>query len=580
MALDGAFLRHIKNELEATLLDSKVDKVYQPSRDEFILAMRTREGMFRLLLSARANSPRINITSVLPENPQTPPMLCMLLRKKLCGARLREIRQPQLERILFLDFEGKNELGDTVMLTLAVEIMAQYSNVIFLDGDGIIIDALKRVDPSMSSRRLVLPGIKYELPPQQNKLSMLDATSEQIVEAIKASPKNAELSKALLSVMQGVSPVVCREIAFLTGRGEDVFSHEMTEEHIKRLTFFINRTAETVKSASGLPYCVRDNSGKPIDFSFIEITQYGNGAKAESGESFCTLLDGYYAQRDAAERMRVKSQDLLRLLISTEERLTRKINIQTTELAGCADREHLRICGDILEANLYRIKKGDTVCEAENFYDEALSTIKIELNPALSPTQNAQKYYKEYRKAKTAEQVLAVQIEKAKNELLYIDAVLDSLSRAESERELNEIRAELYEQGYIKTNRQKQKMPSQLPPLEFKSKSGFTILVGRNNKQNDKLTLKQADKNDLWFHTKDIPGSHTVILTQGKEVDDETVLYAAKLAALHSKAKDAGKVPVDYTKIRYVSKPQGSKPGMVIYTDQHTLYVEPSLIED
>lgn len=576
MALDGVFLRHIKNELQTALADSRVDKVYQPSNDEIVLTMRSRDsGSKKLLLSARANSPRINITSQTPENPQTPPMLCMLLRKRLAGARLREIRQPELERILFLDFEGKNELGDTVMMTLAVEIMAQYSNVIFIDGEGMIIDALKRVDPTMSSKRLVLPNVRYELPPKQNKLNMLEVSAEEILSAIKAYPKNADLSKAILATVQGVSPIICREVAHLTGRGNDVFSKELTAEDEKRLLYFLNRTIETAKNISGSPILIKDNTGKPTDISFLDITQYGNSVSIEHPESFCSLLDEFYSRRDSIERMRARSQDLSKLLTNLCERISRKIIAQQAELTACVDREHLRICGDILEANLYRIKKGDEFCEAENFYDENLAKIKIKLNPALSPTQNAQKYYKDYRKAKTAEQMLKVQLEKAHEELQYLEAVLDSLGRAETERELNEIRTELAEQGYIRTNRKKQKKEATLPPLEYKSKSGFTILVGRNNRQNDKLTLKQADKNDLWFHTKEIPGSHTIIVTNGQTPDDDTILYAASLAAYHSKARNAGKVPVDYTKIRYVSKPQGSKPGMVIYVNQKTLYVEP-----
>ncbi len=577
MALDGVFLRHIKGELKKELAESRVDKIYQPSGDELIFVMRSRDnGAKKLLLSARASSPRINITYSTPENPQTPPMLCMLLRKRLSGARLRDICQPGLERILFLRFEGKNELGDTVMMTLAVEIMGQYSNVIFIDGNGIIIDALKRVDLSMSSKRLVLPGIGYELPPEQNKLNMLESSAAEIAAAVKSLPKNTELSKALLSTVQGVSPVICRELAHLTGRGRDVLSKEMTDEDEKRLLYFLERMAETAADMSGEPVLVKDSAGKPTDFAFIDITQYGNSMEIEHCRSFCGLLDEFYSRRDTIERMRARSQDLSKLLTNARDRLSRKIAAQRSELAACADRERLRICGDILEANLRRINKGDEYCEAENFYDENLSTIRIKLSPALSPTQNAQKYYRDYRKAKTAEQMLTVQIKKAYDELEYIETVLDSLGRAESERELNEIRAELSEQGYIRTSRKKQKREAVLPPLEYRSKSGFTILVGRNNSQNDKLTLKQADKNDLWFHTKDIPGSHTVIITNGMTPDDETILLAAQLAAYHSRARNAGKVPVDYTKIRYVSKPQGAKPGMVIYVNQKTLYVEPA----
>ena len=575
MALDGAFLRHIKKEIEEKLLNTKVDKIYQPSKDEIILSMRSREGATRLLLSARANSPRINITTYAPENPKVPPMLCMLLRKRLSGARLRAVRQPELERLLMLDFEGTNELGDTVMMTLAVEIMGQYSNIIFIDGNGNIIDAVKRVDATMSSQRLVLPGMKYEMPPKQNKLCVLDTDAEDIIKAVELLPKNQPLSKALLSVLQGFSPIICRELEYLTGRGTDVFSHELNDELRTRLLYFLKRTINTIRECSGKPYIIIDQGKKPIDFTFEDISQYGTGRAFNETETFFELLDRYYSKRDSMERMKSKSEDLNKLLSNAASRLLKKIYVQNDELQACADREHYRICGDLIQANLYRIPKGATECEVENFYDENLAKIKIKLNPALSAAANSQKYYKNYQKAKTAEQMLKIQIKKAEEELDYVSSVLDSLSRAESERELSEIRFELTEQGYIKSKGKKQRQEAMLPPLEFVSKSGFKILVGRNNKQNDKLTLKQSDKNDLWFHTKDIPGSHTVIVTEGKIPDDETILFAAELAAYHSKAKEAGKVPVDFTKIRYVSKPQGSKPGMVIYTNQQTMFVTP-----
>ncbi len=575
MALDGAFLRHIKKELEENLLNSKADKIYQPSRDEIILSMRSREGTKKLLLSARANSPRINITASTPENPKVPPMLCMLLRKRLSGARLRAVRQPELERLLFLDFEGTNELGDMVMMSLAVEIMGQYSNIIFIDGDGMIIDAVKRVDASMSSRRLILPGMKYEQPPKQNKLCILEHDAETIITAVQGISKNMPLSKALLATVQGISPIICREWEYLTGHGREVYLSELDEEKISRLRFFLKRTIQTVRECTGEPYLLIDHTKKPFDFTFEYIQQYGTGRAFKETESFCELLDRYYARRDMLETIRQKSDDLNRLLSNTASRLIKKIYLQNEELSACADREYFRICGDLIQANLYRIEKGMTECEVENFYDENLSKMKIALEPALSPAENSQRYYKKYRKAKTAEQILQVQITKAEEELDYISSVLDSLSRAESVRELDEIRQELAEQGYLKAKGKKQKQESALPPLEFTSGTGFKILVGRNNKQNDRLTLKYANKNDIWLHAKDIPGSHTIIITNGREVDENTLLYAASLAASHSKAKDSGKVPVDYTKIRFVSKPQGAKPGRVIYINQKTLFVSP-----
>lgn len=575
MALDGAFLRHIKKELEESLIGSKVDKVYQPSRDEIVLVMRSREGSKKLYISARAGSSRINLTEMTPENPRTPPMLCMLLRKRLSGARLRSISQPALERLLILEFEGLNELGDNVTMSLAVEIMGQYSNIVFIDGDGLIIDAVRRVDASMSSQRLILPGMKYEMPPQQDKLCVLEHDADDIINATQALPKNMPLSKALLAVIQGVSPILCRELEYLAGRGRDVFSHELDEELVTRLRFFLKRTISAVRDIGGKPYIIIDQTKKPIDFTFEYIQQYGSGRAFNECGTFCELLDRYYSKRDAIENMRRRSDDLNRLLNTTAARLIKKIYIQKDELEACSEREKFRICGDLIQANLYRIPKGAASFTAENFYDEDLSEIEISLDPSLSAAANSQKYYKSYQKAKTAEQVLKVQIEKAENELDYISSVMDSLSRAETVRELGEIRTELTEQGYIRSKGKKQKPEAALPPIEYFSKSGFRILVGRNNKQNDRLTLKTAGKNDLWFHTKDIPGSHTIIVTEGREPDEETILFAASLAAAHSKAKDSGKAPVDYTKVRYVSKPQGAKPGMVIYVNQKTLFVEP-----
>lgn len=576
MALDGIFLRHIKKELEQRLIDSKVDKIYQPTKDQLVLSMRSREGSELLLISARANSPRINITAVKPENPKVPPMLCMLLRKRLSGARLRAVTQPELERMLMLEFEGKNELGDTVKLCLAVEIMGQYSNIIFIDENGIIIDSVKRVDASMSSQRLVLPGIRYELPPKQSKLCVLEHDADEIISAVEALPGSKPLSKALLSVIQGVSPIICRELEYLTGRGADVFSDSLDEEKRTRLSYFLKRDIKAARECSGEPFIITDQSKKPIDLTFEHIQQYGSGRSVKETDSFSELLDIYYAKKDNAEIIRSKSEDLNKLLSNAASRLIKKIYIQTEELKTCADRERLRISGDLIQANLYRIERGSSEIEVENFYDENMSLIKIKLDPAISPAANAQRYYKSYQKAKTAEQVLREQIEKAENELDYVSSVLDAVSRAENTRELEEIRNELVEQGYLRIRGgKKQKADKPLPPKEYTSDSGFRILVGRNNKQNDRLTLRQADKNDIWFHTKDIPGSHTVIVTEGREVDDATMLMAASLAAYNSKAREAGKVPVDFTRIRYVSKPQGSKPGMVIYVNQQTMFVEP-----
>lgn len=576
MALDGAFLRHIKKELEESLLGFRVEKIYQPSKDEIVLAMRGQGGAQKLFMSAKADSPRVHLTNYAPENPQTPPMLCMLLRKRLTGARLRAIRQPQLERLLTFDFDATNELGDRVGLTLTIEIMGKYSNVILVDDTGTIVDALKRVDATMSSQRLILPGLPYQLPPAQNKPCVLDTPVEDVIKRLDCLDRDMALHKALLQNIQGVSPIVCRELEHLTGRGMDLSVKTMTIEQKQRLSFFLNRTADVIRNTSGAPHMVCELKGKPLDFSFTDVVQYGTAAQVRRLERFSELLDSFYFERDRADRMKNKAHDLLKLLANAAERLSRKINTQQAELQRCTNREPLRVCGDLIQANLYRIEKGAAFTDLENFYEENSPVLRIKLNPALSASQNAQKYYKEYRKAKTAEQVLGVQIEKAQEELAYIDTVFDALSRAQTERELSEIRQELQEQGYVKKARGKLKPPAALPPLTFTSSEGFTILVGRNNRQNDKLTLKTANNNDIWFHTKNIPGSHTVIVTHGNTPGEETILQAARLAAYHSRAKDSAQVPVDYTQIRYVSKPQGAKPGMVIYKNNKTLYVTPA----
>ena len=574
MALDGAFLRHLKKEITDRALGARVDKIYQPNKEELVFLLRTRQEAFKLLLSARANSPRIHFTQYAPENPKVPPMLCMLLRKRLSGAKLVEIRQPGLERLLYLDFDAANELGDKVRLSLVIEIMGKYSNIILVDGQGKIVDALKRVDEEMSSQRLVQPGLAYELPPAQNKPCMLECQPEEIVEAIVHQPKNQSLNKGILNALQGLSPVVCREIEHQVGRGQELFTRDLTQEQRERLRFFLERLFTTVRDTAGEPYMVTKIKGKPMEFSFLNIVQYGTLASVSRWEDFSSLLDEFYEERDRQDRMRVKAQDLLRLLANASERLSRKINLQRGELARSEDREHLRVCGDLINANLYRIERGSAFADLENFYDEN-RLMRIKLDPALNATQNAQKYYKEYRKAKTAQQVLGEQIAQAEQELLYVDSVFDCLSRAQSESELNEIRQELREEGYLKAVRDKRKPPAPLAPLEFVSSEGFRILVGRNNRQNDKLTLKQANNNDIWLHTKNIPGSHTIIVTGGRQPGDATLKEAAMLAAYHSRAKDSSQVPVDYTQVRYVSKPQGAKPGMVIYVHYQTLFVTP-----
>ncbi len=573
MALDGIFLRHIKNEIEKEALGARVNQIYQPNRDELVVVLRTYGGSKKLLLSARANSPRVNFCGNTPENPAQPPMFCMLMRKRLGGGKLVGVRQLRCDRVLFLDFDCVNELGDLVGLTIVCEIMGMYSNIILVNRDtGVIVDALKRVDLTVSSRRFVLPNIKYELPDPQDKLDILESTPEQIAGRIKSLPAEMPLNKAVLSSVQGVSPIICRELEYRVLEGA---TNRLDGVLYDRLVKELGELKTVTENCLGKPWIVYREDNKPMDISFIEIKQYGSFLRAEQKESFNLAADSFYDERDARDRMRVKTLSLNKLLVNLRDRTARKLQKQQTELSRCADREQLRIRGDLLQANLYRIERGAEYIDVENYYDPDGKTLRIKLNPAVSPAANAQKYYKEYQKEKNAERFLAEQIQKGETELEYLESVIDEVGRAQTERELSQIREELEQQGYLRKQNGKRQKQVSLPFLEFESSDGFKILVGRNNLQNDRLTLKTASKTDMWLHTKDIHGSHVIIRADGREISDTAITEAASLAAYHSKARNSSKVPVDFTLVKHVSKPNGAKPGMVIYVNNRTVYVEP-----
>lgn len=563
MALDGMMLSLIKTELLDELRDAHINQIHQPSKDEIVINFRTRSGSKKLFLSCRADCARVHFTENAPENPPTPPMLCMLLRKRLCGARLIDIRQIGFERILFFDFEGTNEIGDRENLTLCIEIMGRYSNIILIDKNGLVVDAVKRIDITMSNDRVVLPKIEYMLPQSQDKINVLTSDYSEIEKAVELSEKS--LDKAVLSAVQGVSPIVCREI-----------EHKVFEGNT--LASLIDNLTHILRNNNATPTMVLKDENTPFDITFMNITQYGDSMINKQFDTFSAMLDKFYYQRDMAVRMKQRSMDLHKLVSNAIERISKKINIQTQELKKSENREELRIKGDLLQANLYRISKGAMFVEVENFYDENYETMRIVLDPSITPAQNAQRFYKAYAKAKTAQGVLKVQIEKAQAELSYMISVQDFLNRAQSDKELSQIRLELVEQGYIKEHRNnKQKAPKALPPIEFETSDGFVVLVGRNNKQNDVLTLKTASKSDYWFHTKNIPGSHTIVLTDGRDISEQAVVEAAQICAYHSKAKDSAQVPVDYTIVKNVSKPSGAKPGKVIYVNNKTVYVTPKI---
>ena len=574
MPLDAVYLTALTQELRGSLLGAKIDKIYQPSRDEVVLSLRSREGSFRLLLSANSNHPRAHITTAPTENPPAPPMFCMLLRKHLIGGRLEEISRPPMERIIQFTFRCTNDLGEEVLRHLCLEIMGRNSNLILLGEDGRIIDCVRRVDYEMSPQRQVLPGLFYHLPPQQDKQDPLAASLEDISALLTAIDTPTRPDSFLLDHYMGLSPLICRELVCR-------FDPELEDLNVLSLSGRYSFAAHLKKSFSDIaggcakPYLLLKN-GAPWDFTYLPVLQYGALVESRREASFSGLLDLFYAKKDAAARMKSKSQAITKTITNLKNRTARKLENQKKELAATADRDALRIRGELVTANLYRIQRGQTKLVAENYYDPELREIEIPLSPTLSPQQNAAKYFKDYNKAKNAEIYLTEQIEKGQVELEYLMSILDELSRAESEKDLSEIRQELVAGGYLKNTDKKKKMKVQpSTPMEFLSSSGLRIRVGRNNNQNDQLTLKSSFKSDLWLHTQKIHGSHVIISCQGGEPDEETILEAAKLAAYYSQARAGQNVPVDYTAVKNVKKPAGAKPGMVIYDHYNTVYVTP-----
>lgn len=572
MALDGIFLSKIKDELTERAVGLRVDKVNQPTKDEIILNLRGRQGNYKLLICTRADSARVHFTSHSIDNPAVPPMFCMFLRKHLTGALVTQIRQLDLDRVLFIDFLAVNEIGDKVTLTMCLEIMGKCSNLILINQDGKILDCAKRVDLTTSSVRQVLPGLSYELPPAQNKVNLDSQSAAEALESV-LQKENKLLSSALLSSIQGISPVICREIAFMC-RADDTVTDDLSEAQKQKLL----QTLEKIKSSlheSKTVYMLVQKDSKPKDIAFLPIGQYGDMLDVKKYESCSELLDDFYFERDRINRINHRAHELLKMLSNLVERTTRKVSIQKIELEKCKDKDSLRLYGELITANLHKLKKGSAFYEVENYYDE-MKPIRIPCNPALSPTENSNKYYKEYRKAKTAEVMLAKLIEDGENEIVYLESVLDEISRADSDSELSSIRQELCLGGYVKNKSgKKQKAPKELPPHEFMSDDGYKILIGRNNTQNDMLSLKTAAKTDMWLHTQKVPGSHVIIVSRDGKVSDESIEQAASLAALFSKASQSSLVDVDYTPVKKLKKPVGAKPGKVIYHEYYTITVKP-----
>ena len=566
MALDGMFLHALCEELKVAE-NCHIEKIHQPSRDELVFSLRSPKFKGSMIISAKSGAARLHFTKNTPENPAEPPNFCKLLRKHIGGGVITSISQDELDRTVFIDISSYNEMRDKVFLRLVIELFTGKANVILCNQEGKILDALHRSDIE-TSPRLIQPGARFEPFEKQNKLNPFTKNSEELLSGILGSAK--PLCDSFTQVIQGVSPLVSRELAQKVCENTDTLPQDLTNPEIQELKSVLSDLTKMLN-----PVLLLSPDGEAKDFSYMPITQYGKDYKNEEKESFSSLLDEFYTKKENSARIKGAAQDILKLLNNLKARTQRKTAYRLSDLEKCKNREELRIYGELIKANLFAIEKGSSFAVVQNYYDEDLKEIKIPLNPSNSPSSNAAKYFKDYKKSYVAEQTLTKLIEEDKKELDYIDSVLDTLSRASTMAELEEIRQELVDSGYIRRNPKSKPKSYKPTPKKYVSKSGFEIFVGRNNKENDFLTLRLADKNDIWLHTKNIPGSHTVIITNGKEVDEETLIFAARLAAANSKGANSENVPVDYTLIKFVKKPSGAKAGMVIYTNNKTLFVTP-----
>lgn len=567
MPLDAVCLQAVVAELAPQITGSRIEKIQQPARDQVVLLLR---GNRRLLLSAGGGQPRLHLTELLRDNPAQPPMFCMLLRKYLSGGIIESIQQAPLERVVTLTVSAADELGERSQFSLILEAVARRANLILADKDGHIIDCLRRIDFEMNPDRQVLPGLFYHLPTPPDKVSPFTVTEEEFAALAAAAGEGAPADQWLVRTVNGLSPLVARELTFRACGSTDA----PVTGHTAALWSAFAAWRDTVNEKHFTPAMLK-RSGVPMDFTYLHVGQYGGAAEEETYTSFSRLLDDFYEKREQAERVKQKGQDLVKTASNGAARLRRKIAAQEQELAESKNRDKWRVYGELITANLYRMERGMSRLTAQNYYDPDCTDVDIPLDVRLSPQENAAKYFKKYTKAKTAEKYITAQLEKARVELTYLESVLQELTLAESEQDFNDIRAELTDGGYLRAKGRKQpQRPSK--PREFRSTAGLRILVGRNNRQNDRLTAKDAEKWDIWLHTQRIHGSHVILCTGGAQPDEQSLLEAASLAAYFSQAQNSTKVPVDFTQVKYVKKPAGSPPGFVNYTNYKTILADPS----
>ena len=562
MPLDAVTVSALAKELSERIEGGRIDKVQQPERDMLLLSLRAKGENLRLVIAAGTGNARAGITRGSFENPAEPPMFCMLMRKHLVGARILSVTQPEYERMLIFTLDTHDELGVQSEKKLAVELIGRSANAVLIGADGRIIDCMRRMDFAGDALRRMLPGMIYRLPPKQEKPVFFALDPAQRRALIASADKTVPVDKWLMDSFSGLSPLICRELAY-----------RCNNDYVN-LPEACDALCEAVAAGELAPWLISID-GKPKDFSFMAISQYGPAAQLERYDSFSEMLDAFYTRRDRAEQQRRRSHDLTKTVRTLRDRQQRKLAAQREELRRTEGREDIRHQAELVTANIYRLRRGDRSLDCEDYYDPACPIVHIELDPLKTPQQNAAALYKEYNKLKAAEQHLTVLTREGERQLDYLNSVLDELERAETDRDLSDIRRELTETGYIRARKGgKAERVKPQSPLKFVSDDGLEILAGRSNAQNDELTLKLARRTDYWLHTQRVHGSHVIIRCEGEEPPPRTLEQAAGIAAYYSQARGAGKVQVDYTMVRNVRKPSGALPGKVIYTDHKTMLAE------
>jgi len=574
MPFDGIVAKCVTNELNEIIVGGRVEKIFQPEADEIHISIRSKGENLKLVLSASSNYPRIHLTTAVKENPSAPPVFCMLLRKHLSGGRIVGVGFHDFERIITVQIESTNELGDLSVKKLIIEIMGRHSNIILTNSEDKIIDSIKHVDNEISSKREVMPARTYVLPPSQNKTSPEIIDLDLFFDNITLS--EATIEKHLLNNIKGFSPLLCSELCNLSSISGQTNCSSLDINVKERLKNALCMTIRQITCCNFKPCIIFSDTSfdTPYDFHCLELK---TSPFIKYINSMSSVLDQYYAAKDRSERLKQKRSDINKVLNTNLDRCNKKLSLQQEKLRDVSDRDKLKLYGELITANIYCIPISAKKVTLLNYYSENNESIDILLDENLSVQQNAQRYFKKYTKAKSAFSNTSKQIEETKKELEYLESVLHLLDNCITLQEIDEIRQELNEEGYIMSRKKNpgKKNAKASEPLHFKSSDGFDIYVGKNNKQNDLLTLKMSSSNDFWFHVRNIPGSHVIIKKTQQNIPDRTLLEAASLAAYHSKAKISSNVPVDYTLVKNVKKPSGAKPGMVIYTTFKTIIVTP-----